>query len=233
MCYSPAPALACRQPGLVTVPALRAGVAWGPPSIAGLGNPPEWANYHSQGCFGGNLEELCSAILTTPRVGRGLSPRVCPHALGTPHCPQQCCLGVGTHHDLPLGHVALRGGHATSCPLPAHPAALRTITSPAPARSVCLSWGAGNEPPTGPAWPPSHPAGGQGCTPLGLPCPDPLPTCHCLHPGSACGGLGGWRGMCHRRPWPGLAPSVTCGDMSSFHCYSHPESFPLSPVGSL
>lgn len=46
-------------------------------------------------------------------------------------------------------------------------------------------------------------------------------------------GPGGWRGMCHRQPRSGLAPSVIHGDMSSFHWCSHPGSFPLSPVGSL
>lgn len=47
---------------------------------------------------------------------------VCPHALGTPHCPQHCCLGVGTHHDLPLAHVAL--GEAMPHPVPFLPTLL-------------------------------------------------------------------------------------------------------------
>lgn len=235
MCYSPAPAPACRQPGLVTVPAPRAGVAWGPPSITGLGDPQNGQTATPRAALG-EIWRNCAQPYWPPPERVGGCPygkgSVCPHALGTPHCPQHCCPGVGTHRDVPLGHVAI-SPWAISCPLPAHPATLRTITSPAPAHSVCLSWGAGNEPPRALLGLHHTPLGAGAAPPLGLSYPDPPP--HPPSPPSRLsmrGGAGGWRGMCRHQPRPGRAPSVTRGDMSSFHCYSHPESLPLSPGGS-
>lgn len=91
--------------------------------------------------------------------------------------------GGGTHRHLPLAHLALRGGRATSCHLRAHPAAPRTIASPAPACSAGMS-------PLGPCLASITPCWGQGCPPcLAFHAQTPP------HPGSACGaGAGGAAG---------------------------------------
>lgn len=174
------------------------------PSATGLGDPLAWA------------EELSSAILTTPparggdAVSRGDGGTCLGlQALGTPHCSQCCCWGwapaTTALQAVPTGSAA---PGPCPCPPPIPSAARRTITSLAPASSVRPARDVRNEPSsTGPAWPPSHPAGGAGTAPHAWPPvprhPPPSPAIASISAQHAA--LPGWRvpGVVGRRGWDG------------------------------
>lgn len=196
MCCSPAPAPACRRPGLVTVPALRAGVATSPgPAPPALGTPgvgragapcPQPRTARAAFCCWGRS---CAQLYGPPMPGRGGGCAPWEQGCLPSHCPQRCHLGLGTCHPLPAswGAVPLDMG-PQGRPRPPPPAASRTITSLAPASSGHPPQGVRNEPSSpGPAWPPSHPARGAGTAPLAWPLvPRRPPRRHRLHFGSAC-----------------------------------------------